>query len=321
MYAPSVHNSQPWRFAIRGDYLEVFADRTRALHVIDPTGRELHISCGAAIYCARVALRSLGKQVHVSLLPHDSEPDHLATIGITGEQPPTDAEMALMNALPIRHTQRDRFEPSPLPETLIADFQDGAAAEGAWLRPIGADHGEIPTAVLLAHADDVEVADSAYRRELAAWSRSNQDVEGIPRRAIPAEPTEERASNYRLRDFAVDKTAPHPKSSSAGPPTAERPFVVLLGTSGDAPRSWLCAGQALCWLLLRATVVGVAASPMTQVLEVAWTRARLIAELDLIGHPQMLLRMGYNTTAPTTHRRRLDDVLAADRDSSADTST
>jgi len=136
-------------------------------------------SCTSAaeqrIYCARVALRSLGKQVHVSLLPHDSEPDHLATIEITGEQPPTDAEMALMNALPIRHTQRDRFEPSPLPETLIADFQDGAAAEGAWLRPIGADHGEIPTAVLLAHADDVEVADSAYRRELAAWSRSNQD--------------------------------------------------------------------------------------------------------------------------------------------------
>lgn len=45
--APSVHNTQPWRFVIRGDSaLEVHADRSRQLAVLDPRGRQLLISCG-----------------------------------------------------------------------------------------------------------------------------------------------------------------------------------------------------------------------------------------------------------------------------------
>ncbi|HEV7208890.1 MAG TPA: hypothetical protein VGN54_09125 [Mycobacteriales bacterium] len=311
MYAPSVHNTQPWRFAILGDRLEVFADRDRGLPVIDPSGRELHISCGAAIYCARVTLRALGKRIQVRLLPDDTNPDHLATIEIIGQHAPSDADMALMDALPVRHTERTQFGAGQLPAALVAEFADGTAAEGAWLRQIDAEHGEIPTAVLLAHADDIEVADAGYRAELAAWSRSDGDVEGIPRRAVPAIPPALRASNYRLRDFSVQAPTSRPRARPDGPPPVERPLVVLLGTLGDNPDAWLSAGQALGWLLLRAAAAGVAASPMTQVLEVASTRSRLVRELDLIGHPQMLLRMGYGCAAPMTHRRPLEELLGA----------
>jgi hypothetical protein len=44
--APSLHDSQPWLFQIGDDRVDVYADRTRQLEVLDPAGRELLISVG-----------------------------------------------------------------------------------------------------------------------------------------------------------------------------------------------------------------------------------------------------------------------------------
>ena len=50
--APSLHNTQPWRFKVSQDALELYADPKRQLRV-DPDGREMLISCGAALYGLR----------------------------------------------------------------------------------------------------------------------------------------------------------------------------------------------------------------------------------------------------------------------------
>ncbi len=91
-----------------------------------------------------------------------------------------------------------------------------------------------------------------------------------------------------------------------------RPTVVLLGTDGDDRCSWLQAGRALGRLLLVATSAGVAASPLTQALDRPATRTRLRSWLSLVGHPQMLLRMGYppeTATGAVSGRRPVADVL------------
>jgi hypothetical protein len=72
--APSVHNSQPWQFSLAGDHILRCADPARALSVSDPTARALYISCGAALFNARVALRALGRQPLVRQLPHPEYP-------------------------------------------------------------------------------------------------------------------------------------------------------------------------------------------------------------------------------------------------------
>ena len=74
-----------------------------------------------------------------------------------------------------------------------------------------------------------------------------------------------------------------------------------MGTEGDDRYAWLLAGRALGRVLLHATVAGVAASPLTQALDWPATRTRLQSRLSLVGHPQMLLRMGY---APEAAGRR-----------------
>ena len=176
---------------------------------------------------------------------------------------------------------------------------------------------------LLAHADHVERADPAYRTELRAWARFGADAaDGIPREALPKVDPARRASNWLLRDFALaDPRADHAHPAAAAdqpragagapaePPPVENPYVAVLGTESDSPRAWLATGRALGWLLLRATTHAVVASPLTQVLDLPASRVLLARELGLVGHPQLVLRLGFGHARPTTGRRPVDEVL------------
>jgi len=51
--APSVHNTQPWRFRVGEFAIELYADMGRKLRT-DPLGREMLISCGAALFGLRL---------------------------------------------------------------------------------------------------------------------------------------------------------------------------------------------------------------------------------------------------------------------------
>jgi nitroreductase len=310
MLAPSVHNTQPWRFAVGDDHLDVFADRRRELSVIDPTARELHISCGAAIELAVIAIRATDRAGAVQLLPAPGEPGHLARISVGGRQPGSREDRALARAIPHRYTERGRFDDRPVPDWLIDELRRVADSRDAWVRVLDGAEQAGATAVLLAHADEAERADPDYVRELAAWRRgSGPSADGVPAAAVPASPVAARGSSFRLRDFDLHPFAAPESQPGGAPPVAEHPLVLLMGTSGDAPVDWLQAGRALAAVLLRATVDGVAASPMTQVLEVPRTREQLAHRLGLVGHPQMLLRLGYGYGRPTTGRRPLREVL------------
>ena len=318
--APSVHNTQPWRFAARmaaGEDVvgvDVFADRERSLEVIDPETRDLHLSCGAAIEFARIGLRSLGRACAVHLLPDAADPDHLAWIEIGGTEPAGDEER-LRAAVPTRYTARERFDETPVPDDLIASLEHTVAEAGAWLRVLGHKADEVTLAVLLARSDDIERHDDRYEAELANWlNRPEGSGDGIPAAAVV--PTHERASAFQLREMeAARLSEPEPRDNPAAgydiPPPAEHPLVCIVGTPGDDRRAWLVAGQALGRLLLEAAAAGVQASPMTQVTEVASMRAMLAAGLGLLGHPQIVLRMGYAHGHPTTPRRPVDSVLDA----------
>lgn len=315
--APSIHNTQPWRFAATADRLDVHLDRERALPVLDPTRRQQVISCGIAVEFAVVALASAGWLSEVELLPDAGDPDHLATVRPLGDIVPTDEDHELAGAIDRRHTVRDPFQPRELPAGLLDRLRAEAGAFGTWLKPVTREEEEVATVFLITRAEEVEQGDPAYLAELESWLRTDPAaVDGVPVAAVPSTDPHERPSNWTIRDFVVGTREPG-RAARAGdpdapPPDVERPTVVLMGTDGDDRHAWLQAGRALARVLLQATVAGLAASPLTQALDWPATRTRLRSRLSLVGHPQMLLRMGYpqEGTAPArSGRRPVDEVL------------
>jgi hypothetical protein len=243
---------------------------------------------------------------------------HGIEVRITAEpgEPAAEAELALVGAARERHTQRGRFENRPVAEEAVHEMRLAAEAEGAWVRFLADSAEQVPLAVLLAKADQLERDDPAYQAELAEWAdRPAGSGDGLTAAATaPAEGT--RASDLTLRRFGTEgpdgtgiEAGSRPDDDDADPPVAEHPLVAVLGTSGDSPQDWLVAGQAMSALLVRATADGVQASPLGQVLDQPWARRRLAGELGVVGHPQMVLRLGYAEPGAETPRRPVDELL------------
>lgn len=313
--APSVHNTQPWRFAVRGDVLTLSADLGRQLAMLDRSARQLTISCGAALHLTRLGLRQQGfdTQVEVHEPVAGSDPTLLATVRAVPGSPATAEEVALAHAATRRHMHRAPFEDRPVTDDAVTAMREAVVGQGAWVRFLRDPAEQVPLTVLLSRAEEAEREDPAYLAELAAWTPEDGAVEGVPAAARGADRAP-RASTLRLREFAAGPQGPVSGSGFEQPPPAEHPLVAVIGTGVDSRRDWLAAGEALSALLLQGAVHGVAASPLGQVLDLDWTRARLTAELGVRGQPQMVLRLGYAPPGPDTPRRPLDQVLDPDSD-------
>lgn len=308
--APSTHNTQPWRFRIAKDVVWVQSDPSRALDTVDPNGRELVISCGAAILNLRLALQHFGYGAQVEM-PSAREREVDATLlarvrrGLL-QPPPAPEEERLFRAIPRRHTNRQAYRPEPLPPGLLRAMEEGAAMEGAWLLPLRQERERLQLADLIAQGDRQQWRDPGFRRELASWVHPNRAAtrDGMPGSAIGLGDWTSLLGPLVVRTFdRGDGQAAIDHQLATG-----SPGLLVLGTLGDETGDWLDAGQAMERVLLQATASGLSASFLNQPLEIPELRHELATLLRHEGYPQMVLRMGYGAEVLPTPRRRLDDV-------------
>jgi nitroreductase len=318
--APSVHNTQPWRFRAHDNAIELYADTDRLLRHVDPAGREMIISCGAAVFGLRLGLRKLGYLPQTKLLPDPDRPRLIARVRPSGRAPMTRLESEMIAALPHRHTHRGPFVPGDVSLRLLTDLRLDAATEQAELVIVD-DHGTVrQLAGLVLAAASEQAADPAIMAEQRSWARPPGATarDGIPAQAWmstrqPGPEDETRAAvrgplaTPRLprRDFGVVGSA----APGGQPPTV----TAALATVGDTPLDWIHAGQALHRVLLRAATRWVFASLQTQALESDALRAEVRACLGLGGQPQLLLQLGRANTAPATPRRPVTDTIADEK--------
>jgi len=306
--APSLHNSQPWRWRLDGSIVHLYLDAARQLRATDPDARELVISCGAALHHLQVALAGQGRQVRVRRLPDPAEPTWLASITLTGH-PPAPADAGLANAILTRRTDRRRFGSWPVPADLIGELLELADLRGARLLPITEPAPRRRLFRAIADAAERQAADPALTAELATWSgRDAGSVDGVPAAHVPM--PQRVPGQPPLRPFA------HPQlreSTHDGEPEAAA--LLLLSTTGDGPLQWLLAGEITSAALLAVTRDGLASSVLSQPLEIDDTRAFLRQHVAGGGlwHPQLLLRLGWlpagTPSLPPTPRRPLDELL------------
>jgi nitroreductase len=302
--APSMHNTQPWRFRVghASSTIELWADPARMLPLGDPRGRAAHIACGAALFNLRMAAAVAGLEPCLRLLPDPRQPLRLAKVRLGAGHRVTPDERELHAAIAWRQTNREPFSAQAVPPGIRAELAEAANLEGAFLHFL--DHGEAKRVLrLAADAERELLADPGYRAELARWAGGERDRDGIPDSALGPNSLEGLAP---VRDF-----------TPARPPVPVRyawfeahPQLTVLSVRNGGPVEWLRAGQALQRVWLTATLRGIAVCPLTQPLETAdaW---QVRDPRSGIEEPQMILRIGYGLPLPAgAPRRPVPEVLS-----------
>ncbi|MBP2335691.1 nitroreductase [Saccharothrix coeruleofusca] len=304
--APSVHNTQPWRWRVGDHSVHLYADPARTVPATDPTGADLLLSCGAALHHLRVALAGLGWRAVVHRLPNPAEPEHLAAVEFVKHEP-TAGEVAMAAAIPRRRTDRRRCSSWGAPQAVLSLLEDRAAEEGALLREIVGSRARLELVAAVEQAAAWQDADPAYRWEVRSWSGRHADSDGVP--AANASAGAPRHGDVRLREFPGGELADRSDEWED-----DGAVLLVLGTSSDDRLSTLRAGEAMSAVLLETTAAGLASCPLSQPLEVAATRERVRDEvLDGLLSPQLVLRVGWAELGadplPPTPRRPLDEVI------------
>jgi Nitroreductase family len=310
--APSVHNTQPWLWRIRPGVVELHADWIRHLPATDPDRRDLILSCGAALHHLQVALAARDLAAQVERLPDPEDPGHLATITLragTGDA----AEAALFPGIDRRRSERRRMSHRPVPARHLRTLAEQASRAGAILLPLSSPAMRQRLATALTDAARAQAHTPGYAAELQLWTRRHAGGrDGIPASNVPPHPVG-LLSASPLRHFPPGQLH-QPTYLPGQGPADDAAELLVITTPGDEQSDRLRAGEATSAVLLAATQLGLATTPLSQALEVQTIRQMLQREvLHIPEHPQLLLRIGWPATTatqlPTTPRRDLHSVL------------
>lgn len=304
--APSRHNTQPWLFEIAGDELRVYADRARALPVADPDGRQLLMSCGAALANLRLAAAHFGHASSIELLPGFRRDGLLGRLRLEERSASTPEVEELFRAIPTRRTNRLPLDGRDPPDGLVAALVREARAEGVTLRPVE-PHQRRVVADLIAEGDDAAWSSKRFRAELAAWTRPNRSArrDGLPGYALGMSDAAAFVHPLLVRlQNPARVEAERDRRRALGTRA-----LLLLATRRDGSAEWVQAGLALQRVLLHATAAGLYASYFAQPIETPELRRKLAHALGEGGAPQVLFRIGYGLEPRAVPRRPVDQVL------------
>ncbi|MGV0718830.1 NAD(P)H nitroreductase [Mycolicibacterium sp. XJ662] len=303
--APSLHNSQPWRWVADDSGLHLYADATRNVRSTDTSGRETLLSCGVVLDHLRVAMSAAGWVTTVSRFPDANNPLHLAAIDLAPMDFVTDGHRRRANAILLRRTDRlpfaapadwDSFEPH------LRNVADGDAVR---LHVIADDlRPQLAAASKLTEA--LRRYDEHYHVELQWWTAGFEISDGIPHSSLLSASEAHRVDVARV--FPLTQHRDRREHVER-----DRSKIVALSTDDESRESVLRCGERLSAVLLEATTAGLATCTLTHVTEHPESR-QLLAEL--IGHdatPQVLVRIGLapsiEDVPPPTPRRPVREVL------------
>jgi hypothetical protein len=303
--APSVHNSQPWRWVSEGGVLQLFVDRNRWVERADRSGREAILSCGAVLDHLRIAMVAAGWQANIERFPNPNNLDHLASVEFRPLDFVTEAQRERAEAILQRRTDRLPFSQPTF---------------WAWLEPVLFSSVDNDVAMLDVLSDELRPKlaeasyltqtlrrdDGSYHAELQWWTSPFSLSEGIPPEALAS-----RSERWRVdvaRDFPVRGDAD--RRADVGLDWSK---ILVLSTAGDSRAEVFSCGEALSTVLLECTMAGMATCTLTHLIELDESRDIVRRLIGGRGEPQALIRVGIappiEDLPAATPRRPLHDVL------------
>jgi hypothetical protein len=301
--AANGHNTQPWKFAIRENSIDIHPDYTRSLPVVDPHDRALWISLGCALENLVVSARSMGYAAEVTY-PGDAD---FITVRLTADTP---QDSPLFKAIPLRQNTRSEYDGRLVKNADFETLQVLPLEEKVTLRFLSnpADMGIAQEYVYQGNL--AQYVDSAFVDELIFWLRFNKkealsDLDGLYSgcSGTPQVPR-------WLGQMFVSGMEPQQQADTDLKKLRTSPSAVVLGSTGDDKTAWVQTGQVYERLALQMTLLDVKSAFLNQPIEVPALRAEFQTALSLGDHlPQLLIRFGYAEAMPRSLRRPVNSVL------------
>ncbi|OBG32677.1 NAD(P)H nitroreductase [Mycobacterium sp. E3198] len=305
--APSLHNSQPWRWVVHGVGLQLWADPRRSMPATDRAGRELILSCGAVLDHLRVAMAAAGWDSETTRLPDPAEPDLLAAVEFQPNDAVTEAQRQRAAAIRRRRTDRLPFAAPSGWASLEPALRRAVLPYGVLLDVV-ADDARPALAEASRLTEQLRRYDTSYLSELRWWtSPFESDATHVPDSALVS--GAEAATVDVARAFPPAGEDPHRSNLDH-----DRSTILALSTlDGDGRLDVLRCGEALSAVLLECTMVGLATCTLTHMTEMAMSRDTVRQLTGTAGAPQLLIRVGASTLGghhvESTARRLVTEVL------------
>lgn len=308
--APSLHNSQPWRWVLEGSVLQLFVDPGSAPVHTDRTGKETLIGCGAVLDHFRVAMAALGWTANVDRFPNPNNRRHLASIDFRPIEFVTEGHRRRADAISVRRTDRLPFAPPPhwesVENAMRAESADNAVRLDVvpdTLRPVLAEASQL--------SESLRLYDSQYHAEIWQQAKDLPSPTGIPRSSLVTEAEGDRVGIGRR--FPATSNPERREEV-----TEDHSKIVVLSTYDDGQDSMLRCGEALSAVLLDATMAGLATCTLTHITELAESRQLLSALIGPDVTPHVVVRVGQapstEDSVPLTPRRPIDEVFEVRRE-------
>ncbi|RLI77827.1 hypothetical protein DRP05_09120 [Archaeoglobales archaeon] len=300
--APSSHNTQPWKFSIKGNNIEIYVDFTRQLHEVDPEKRELYISVGCAISNLLLAAEHFGFGYKLKYFTGE-EGELVAIIELYPDKRETDLE--LFSQIFLRQTNRGEYEPKEIEGEKLQKLK--ACVDDLRLDLITDQKTKSEIAKLISLAHKIQLSNKAFRKELASWPRHNWSKagDGMAGYAFSIPSIMSLFGSFFIRTFDISKSQAKKDEELAN----KAPIIGILSSTEDGKLSWVKVGVTFEKVMLMATKLNLSIAFFNQPIEVPELRKELRTLLGIAEFPQLMFRIGYTKPTKYTPRRRLEEVI------------
>ena len=301
--AANGHNTQPWKFALADNAIEIHPDYSRELSVVDPDHRELWISLGCALENLLIAARASG------FSPEVSYPDTADFIGVNLTAD-TRQDSPLFDAIPTRQNTRSEYDGQPVKSVEMDQLQTLPLEPGVTLR-FATTQPDLETTVEYVNQGNLsQYADKAFIDELIYWLRFNKKEALASLDGLYSVCSGNPEVPHFVGKAFVAGTKPQQQADADAKKLRSSAGAVVIASELDNKSAWVRTGQVYERMALQMTSLNIKSAFLNQPIETTQIRPQFQSVMGLGSSlPQLLVRFGYADSMPRSLRRPANAVL------------
>ncbi len=305
--APSGHNTQPWKFKINKNSIDVYPNLEKELPIVDANHRELFISLGCAVENICLTANQLGYKYQIEIINQDNAPFIHIELN-KGEV----RKSPLFLQIDKRQTNRSVYNSKIIKEKTLNELKNLNIASPVSIFFYEKGKNEFLTlSELIYKGNEILFSNNEFKEELLDWIRFNKkEVEkkkdGLAYNVLESPSLPKWLGKPIVKSFLK----PKPQNKSEKEKLNSSSHLVIIATEKNTPENWILAGQVLERFLLKCTELGIAVAFSNQPCEVQELSNELRKKIEIKNnYPMLLMRIGYAEKMPYSKRKTLDKVL------------